>query len=134
MKEKLRSGTTLVLDRYAFSGVAFTRAKAGFGDKLGWCQAPDAGLPVPDLLVHLEVQAGVAEARGGFGDERYEVSEFQQTVKQTFRDLYASLTSVEPVMLDVSGQSIEQVGERVDALVEAKMQSEERASLTKTLW
>jgi thymidylate kinase len=48
LKAKLNAGVTLVFDRYAFSGVAFTAAK-GYG--LAWCQSPDAGLPAPVRLV-----------------------------------------------------------------------------------
>lgn len=66
------------VERYAFSGVAFTSAK---GLDLEWCKAPDAGLPSPDLLIHMELSQAEAESRGGFGDERYEVSEFQTAVK-----------------------------------------------------
>ena len=42
---------------------------------------PDQGLPAPDLLLHFELTAGEAEQRGGYGGERYEVSEFQRKVK-----------------------------------------------------
>jgi thymidylate kinase len=44
-----------VSDRYAYSGVAFSSAKDGLS--LEWCQQPDAGLPAPDLLLHLELGA-----------------------------------------------------------------------------
>ena len=63
---------------------------------LAWCQAPDAGLPVPDLLLHLELAAAEAEARGGFGDERYEVSEFQAKVKSKFAELYDPPNPTQP--------------------------------------
>merc|ERR1711907_505279 len=41
---ELNQGTTIVCDRYAFSGVAYTAAK---GLAFDWCQAPDRGLPCP---------------------------------------------------------------------------------------
>lgn len=104
MKQKLASGVSLVCDRYAFSGVAFTSAKPGFA--LEWCQQPDSGLPVPDLLVHLQLDQKEAEERGGFGDERYEVSDFQKKVRERFEELYGSLKAVEPNVLDVTGLSI----------------------------
>ena len=50
------------MDRYAFSGVVFTSAKPGFD--LDWSKQCDVGLPVPDLLVHLEIGAKDAESRG----------------------------------------------------------------------
>ena len=39
MEATLRAGTTLVVDRYAYSGVAFTAAKALPGLDLEWCKA-----------------------------------------------------------------------------------------------
>lgn len=74
---KLAAGTTVVADRYAYSGVAFTAAKGAPGLDRAWCQAPDAGLPAPDAVFFLDLSAEAAEARGGYGEERYEKAEFQ---------------------------------------------------------
>jgi len=43
MEATLRAGTTLVVDRYAYSGVAFTAAKALPGLDLEWCKARPIG-------------------------------------------------------------------------------------------
>lgn len=59
----LASGTTIVCDRYAFSGVAFSNAK---GLNQQWCQAPDKGLPAPDHVLYLDVPLNEAEKRGGY--------------------------------------------------------------------
>ena len=40
---KLQSGVTLVVDRYSYSGVAFTAAKKMEGLDLEWCKAPERG-------------------------------------------------------------------------------------------
>ncbi|XP_069474227.1 thymidylate kinase [Ambystoma mexicanum] len=85
MKQKLNSGVTLVVDRYAFSGVAFTSAKENFS--VDWCKQPDVGLPKPDLIIFLEVTAAEVEHRAGFGAERYETTEFQKKVLQNFHEL-----------------------------------------------
>jgi dTMP kinase len=77
----LLSGTTLVVDRYAFSGVAYSAAKGVPGMDVQWCQNPDIGLPAPDLVVYLRVNNAVAAARSGFGEERYEKAEFQDKVR-----------------------------------------------------
>ncbi|XP_041696617.1 thymidylate kinase [Coregonus clupeaformis] len=82
MKEKLEQGISLVVDRYAFSGVAFTSAKPGFG--LDWCMNPDVGLPKPDLVMFLQLNPSEAAQRGQFGTERYETSVFQKAVQQQF--------------------------------------------------
>ncbi|XP_034439104.1 thymidylate kinase [Hippoglossus hippoglossus] len=85
MKEKLEQGTTLVVDRYAFSGVAFTSAKPGFC--LDWCMKPDVGLPKPDLVMFLQLSPVEAALRGQFGEERYETSIFQREVQRKFEEL-----------------------------------------------
>ncbi len=77
-------GVTLVVDRYAFSGVAFSAAKDGLS--LEWCKQPDRGLPRPDLVCFLDVSPEEARKRGGFGEERYENEEFQ--VKNVLRWTY----------------------------------------------
>jgi thymidylate kinase len=78
--------STQVCDRYAFSGVAFSAAKESIDD-LDWCKAPDAGLPAPDIVVFLEIPPDKAEARSGFGNERYEVSDMQVRVAANFNEL-----------------------------------------------
>ena len=84
MRALLAGGTTLVVDRYAHSGVAFSAAKGVPGMDAEWCRAPDAGLPAPDVLFLLEISPEAAAARGGFGEERYETSDFQRAVAEQF--------------------------------------------------
>uniref|UniRef100_UPI0037E776C7 thymidylate kinase n=1 Tax=Semicossyphus pulcher TaxID=241346 RepID=UPI0037E776C7 len=105
MKKKLEQGTTLVVDRYAFSGVAFTSAKPGFS--LEWCRNPDVGLPKPDLVMFLQLSLGEAALRGQYGEERYETSAFQKTVQQKFEHLMKD-PSVNWQVIDAS-QSVDDV-------------------------
>lgn len=84
MESKLRSGTSLVVDRYSYSGVAFSSAK---GLDIEWCKAPEVGLIAPDLVLFLDVPPEKAAERGGYGTERYEKLEFQRTVAQYYRML-----------------------------------------------
>lgn len=81
MERALKSGTTLIVDRYSFSGVAFSAAK---GLNFDWCKSPENGLPKPDLVVYLTMSSEAMARRGGFGAERYETSEIQQNVKKMF--------------------------------------------------
>ncbi|KAI8474401.1 MAG: P-loop containing nucleoside triphosphate hydrolase protein [Monoraphidium minutum] len=83
----LRRGVTLVVDRYAFSGVAYTAAKRVPGCDLAWCKAPDAGLPAPDVTLWMALPPGTAAARGGFGGERYENEGFQEQVRAAFSEV-----------------------------------------------
>ncbi|KAI9314415.1 deoxythymidylate kinase [Dichotomocladium elegans] len=84
MAKQLRSGQHLIVDRYAFSGVAFSSAK---GLDLEWCKHPDVGLLVPDVVLFLDLPIDEAEKRGGFGEERYETRELQVKVRQQFMAL-----------------------------------------------
>lgn len=81
--ETLNSGISVVCDRYAFSGVAYSAAK---GLDLAWCQTPDIGLPVPDGIFYLHVDASVGASRANFGDERYENTDMQTRVRNVFRE------------------------------------------------
>ena len=77
-EEKLSSGVTLVVDRYSYSGVAFTAAKGVPGLDLEWCKAPERGLLRPDAVLYLNMPIEAAQKRGGFGEERYETSDLQK--------------------------------------------------------
>nr|TKV98967.1 hypothetical protein SEVIR_8G008300v2 [Setaria viridis] len=82
MESKLLGGTTLIVDRYSYSGVAFSAAK---GLDIQWCKAPDVGLVAPDLK---------AAERGGYGGERYEKIEFQKRVADHYHSLRESTCKV----------------------------------------
>ncbi|XP_062951869.1 thymidylate kinase [Cynocephalus volans] len=114
MKEKLSQGVTLVVDRYAFSGVAFTSAKENFS--LEWCKQPDVGLPKPDLVLFLHLKLADAAMRGEFGLERYENGAFQERVLQRFHQLMKD-TTLNWKMVDAS-KSIEEVHEEIRTLSE----------------
>ena len=78
---ELNSGTDIVCDRYAYSGIAYSAAK---GLDFEWCKHPDVGLPQPDIVLYMQVSAEVARLRGGYGEERYEKEEFQRKVGECF--------------------------------------------------
>ncbi|XP_031452369.1 thymidylate kinase [Phasianus colchicus] len=118
MKEKLHQGITLVVDRYAFSGVAFTSAKENFC--LEWCKQPDAGLPKPDLILFLQLSPEEAAARGNFGRERYENGPFQKKVLQSFHHLMNEKTLNWKTM-DAS-KSIEDLHREIKTVAEKTMQ------------
>ena len=78
LEEHLNAGRTVIMDRYCYSGVAYSMHKAGMS--LDWCKRCDAGLPAPDIVFHLHVPLERAMARGGFGGEIYEKEEIQRHV------------------------------------------------------
>ncbi|XP_061540038.1 thymidylate kinase isoform X2 [Phycodurus eques] len=101
MKRKLERGITLVVDRYAFSGAAFTSAKPGFS--LEWCTRPDVGLPKPDTVLFLRLSPAEAALRGRYGEERYEDAAFQSAVLERFSQLMDD-PSVNWKVVDASGR------------------------------
>lgn len=80
----LEAGTTVIVDRYCYSGVAFSAAK---GIDINWCKAPDAGLPKPDKVFFLTMPFEKIMERNGFGNERYEVLNFQKKVSELYGEL-----------------------------------------------
>lgn len=85
MTKSINSGVTLLVDRYAYSGVAFSAAKERMD--FSWCKGPDVGLPRPDLVCFLNVSEEAAIARADFGGERYEKTEFQNRVRSNYERL-----------------------------------------------
>ena len=67
MEAALAEGITLVVDRYSYSGVAFTAAKKIPGLDLEWCKSPERGLVRPDAVLYLNMPIDAARRRGGFG-------------------------------------------------------------------
>ncbi|GLI69174.1 hypothetical protein VaNZ11_013743, partial [Volvox africanus] len=84
-KEMLRllaGGTTLILDRYSYSGVAYSAAKGISHLDSEYCRSVEVGLPAADLVVFMEMPPEQAAARGGFGAERYETLAFQRKARR----------------------------------------------------
>jgi len=84
---RLMSGADVVLDRYSFSGIAYSVAKSLDAD---WCRAWEQGLLAPDLVFLLDILPEVAAQRPGYGQERYERIEFQTKVRSAFVALQKS--------------------------------------------
>jgi dTMP kinase len=80
----IQAGTNVVLDRYAYSGVAYSAAK---GLDFEWCKSCDAGLPRPDLIIYMKIDPQQAMTRQLYGTERYEKIEFQAKVAAEFNKL-----------------------------------------------
>jgi dTMP kinase len=52
-----------------------------------WCKNSERGLPKPDAVFFLTVSPEALSKRGGFGNERYEVSEIQKKVETNYLNL-----------------------------------------------
>lgn len=81
IKDTLLKGHHIIIDRYAYSGLAYSHSK---GLDMEWCKAPDKGLPDPDLVLFLDLPIEVASQRFGYGEERYEEVDFQTKVRSVF--------------------------------------------------
>ena len=81
MEKELKAGTTIIVDRYSYSGVAYSAAK---GLDFEWCKTPERGLLKPDLVIYLTLTSEAMARRGGFGNERYETTEMQRKVGKMF--------------------------------------------------
>lgn len=110
LERMLNKGKIVVLDRYVYSGVSYSSAK---GLDFNWCLNPDRGLPKPDLTLFFKFSDN--SSREGFGDERYEVKEFQDKVAIEFNKFS---NEKEWRALNVDGKSIEEVFSEVLNIVE----------------
>jgi len=104
MHALLAAGTTIVLDRYVYSGAAYSIAK---GLDATWCCAVDqrSGLPGPDLVLYLDVSPQVAAARADFGADRYENVEMQAKARAAFAR-FRSLDVWETVDADETKEAV----------------------------
>ena len=57
------------------------------GMSLHWCMQPDVGLPQPDAVIFLSLDADAAVHRASYGNERYENIVFQRRVADAFKRL-----------------------------------------------
>ncbi|CAH1999451.1 unnamed protein product [Acanthoscelides obtectus] len=87
IKNMLYDGVTLVVDRYSYSGIAFSSAKKNMD--YAWCKQPENGLPKPDIVFLLTLSEEEMLIRPGFGNERYENVETQRKVAKVFERLYS---------------------------------------------
>ncbi|SJL12421.1 related to Thymidylate kinase [Armillaria ostoyae] len=117
IEDLLESGTTVLCDQYAFSGIAFSASK---DLPYEWCRSPDVGLPAPDLVVYLDITPEKVRQRGEYGNERYEKEEMQRRVREQYKRI-ESENVVQWATID-AGREREQVAAdiwtRVEPLVD----------------
>ena len=92
----LESGVNVIVDRYAYSGVAFSSSKPNM--TMSWCKECDSGLLRPDCIYYMDIPAEEAMKRGGFGNERYEATEFQILVRNKFLTLMKQDEEIDPAI------------------------------------
>jgi|TARA_R110002003_G_scaffold1640_3_gene23362 dTMP kinase len=112
IKADIAAGTTIIIDRYYYSGCVYSAAKQDLSMSLEWCRKPDVGLPRPDLCVFLDISAEDAAKRGGYGTEKYEKKEMQDRVRELFEILMQRKEGDDFVRID-AGSSLEEVQRRI---------------------
>nr|POE87589.1 isoform 2 of thymidylate kinase [Quercus suber] len=119
IEDLISTGTTVVVDRYYYSGCVYSAAKQNPTLDLAWCRQADVGLPRPDLCLFLDIAAEEAARRGGFGAERYEKQEMQDRVRDLFATLRTHQDEAEDIRIIDAGRSVEQVEQSVQEVVHA---------------
>lgn len=100
----------------------YSAAKANPSLPLSWAREPDVGLPRPDLVVFLDLEPEQAEARGGYGDEKYEKKEMQVKVRKLFLELKESGREETDDMVVVNaGGGIDEVQETILQLAKERV-------------
>lgn len=102
--DTINNGTTIIADRYAYSGVAYSIAK---GLDYDYCKSPDKGLPIPDKVFFLDLPPQLAQQREDYGEERYESLDIQTRVRSSFMEIITDNQNINKI--DVTGLSVEDV-------------------------
>lgn len=128
IKQRIAAGTTVVVDRYYYSGCVYSAAKQNPSMDLEWCRHPEVGLPRPDLCVFLDIKAEDAAKRGGFGTERYEKQETQDRVRGLFGELRKHEDEAEDIVVVDAGGSVEEVKKAIYDIVQKRLEGMETGS------
>ena len=123
MVQDLLAGTTVIVDRYSFSGAVYSAAKNNPALSLEWAWAPEIGLLKPDLVLFLDISAEKAKERGGYGEERYEVEAMQERVRVLFKELFSRIDGLDLWRID-AGRAEVAVAEEIAELTATRMELE----------
>lgn len=123
----LDKGHFIVMDRYIYSGIAYSLAKLSTSNNSGpemasidWLYSPDKGLPKPDLTIFLTLSLEELSNRKGWGEERYEKESFQKSVKNCFLNVLNADNDDSVQMIDVNNLNIDQVSTKIWDLIELR--------------
>lgn len=123
----LNKGHFIVMDRYIYSGIAYSLAKLRFSNdsspemaSIDWLYSPDKGLPKPDLTIFLTLSLEELSNRKGWGEERYEKENFQKSVKNCFLKVLNADNDASVQIIDVNNLNIDQVTAKIWDLIKQK--------------
>lgn len=84
IEEAINAGKIILVNRYIYSGAAHSMIK---GLDKNWCLTMDTGLPIPDIVVYLDVDMKTLQQRPNFGNKQWENSQFQNKLIQMYSQL-----------------------------------------------
>eukprot|EP01057_Protomagalhaensia_wolfi_P004440 Protomagalhaensia_wolfi_Nauph_80__4439@NODE_454_length_2498_cov_69_622611_g319_i1_p2_GENE_NODE_454_length_2498_cov_69_622611_g319_i1NODE_454_length_2498_cov_69_622611_g319_i1_p2_ORF_typecomplete_len259_score42_93Thymidylate_kin/PF02223_17/1_1e44AAA_33/PF13671_6/0_0017PPK2/PF03976_14/0_0018AAA_16/PF13191_6/0_0016APS_kinase/PF01583_20/0_003AAA_22/PF13401_6/0_026AAA_22/PF13401_6/6_9e02AAA_28/PF13521_6/0_0078AAA_17/PF13207_6/0_41AAA_17/PF13207_6/4_2e03_NODE_454_length_2498_cov_69_622611_g319_i141778 len=129
LRDLLENGTTVICDRYAHSGVAYSVGALRFDP--AWCLSPDKGLIAPDVIYYLaapdqSLANNLLEKRGPADPdsrELYEEKGVQQKVQAEFDKFEAvSKKAADNVWVRINAlESIEEVAARIEQDLKVRM-------------
>ncbi|VDK76508.1 unnamed protein product [Onchocerca ochengi] len=127
MVKKLLQGTHLVVDRYVYSGIAYTLAKGADNITIEWAKLADMGELRPDCVIYFNLSFEEVQKRSGFGDERFDLSSFQRKVS----DIMGKLAAEDRDLWKIVDASlpIEQISENIWKIVAPVLDNVSRKSL-----
>jgi dTMP kinase len=121
IRDKIAAGTTVVVDRYYYSGCVYSAAKQNPTMTLEWCREPEVGLPRPDICLFLNISAEDAAKRGGYGNEVYEKQEIQDRVRALFAEMQKHHDEFEDIVAINAGGSVDQVADAIQHALHRKI-------------
>lgn len=86
IEEDLLKGISVIIDRYSYSGIAFSVAK---GLNNVWCTMTEKGLLKPDIIFYFTGDVYQIAQRSRYGNERYETINMQLSVKEAYEQIMA---------------------------------------------
>lgn len=106
IRDTILGGTTIICDRYSYTGIAYSSARSRL--PIEWCRETERGLPKPDLVIYLELPAESQLNRAGYGEERFETSEFQDSARKQYQHVM-NMSQETWLKIDVEHKSPDQI-------------------------
>ena len=120
IRAAIEEGTTVVIDRYYYSGIVYSAAKGRKDLSLQWAREPEIGLPRPDICLFLDISSEEQAKRGGFGNEKYETTAMQKRVRELFYKLQVLPDGQDIQVIDARGDAAgveKDIMERVERMM-----------------
>ncbi|KAL2863329.1 bifunctional thymidylate/uridylate kinase [Aspergillus lucknowensis] len=127
IESDVASGTSVIIDRYSYSGAVYSAAKANPSLSLEWAWSPEIGLPQPDLCLFLQISPEEAAKRGGFGGERYENETMQVRVRELFKTVFDLQRRADVRTVD-AGRPLQEVSQDISNIITACITRVDRTS------